>query len=105
MFYVNLSLLLTFALTVGTLWLGVNRANMSLQSNWPLLYYTLLLVLANWHPGVLEPKVVYVAVIAALLLRFEFMNRRFIAFVKTAEIACFGLIGWRLFVQLLRDVS
>lgn len=105
MLYVNLGLLLTFALTVGTLWLGVNRANMPLESNWPLLYYVLLLILANWRPGVLEPRVVYVAVIAALLLRFEFMNRRFVVVVKTAEIACFGLIGWRLVVQLLREVS
>lgn len=99
----NIGLVLTFALTVATLWLGVNRFSMPTESNWPLAYYALLVALANSLPGLLQPEILYVAVVAALMLRFEFMNRRLTNCIRLVEMACFTVIGWRLFSTLLTE--
>jgi|GEM_PF-1039538 len=101
----GLGLLLGFALVVATIWLGINRWNIKLDSNWPLIYYALLVVFANSYPNLLNPYVLYMSVVCGLFLRFEFLNERIIFFIRLIEIGCFVYIGYILGKTVLHWVS
>lgn len=101
----GIGVLLGFALAVATLWLGINRWSIKLDSNWPLIYYALLVLFSNAYPSLLNPYVLYLAVICGLFLRFEFLNERIIFFIRIIEIGCFLHIGYVLFRTLLGWVS
>lgn len=98
----NIALLATFGLTVSTAWLAFMRPRMGLDNSWPLFYYLATVVYLNSLELVLDPYVVYVAVICALLLRFEFMNERLVFLVRTLELAALAHIGWRLLTAMLK---
>ena len=98
----NIGLILIFALAVATLWLGVNRWRIRLESNWPLIYYGLLVAVSNYYPDLLFAPILYVAVVCGLLLRFEFLNALLVSVVRVVEMLCFAAIGWWLFAELLK---
>lgn len=93
----NLGLLLSFILALSTVWLAFTRFQIKPDNNWPLLYYFVLVGYLNAYDLVLNPQVVYLAVICALLLRFEFMNERLIFFVRILEVGALAHIGYCLF--------
>lgn len=97
----GIGLLLGFALAVATVWLGINRWSIKLDSNWPLVYYTLLVVYSGMYPEQLNPYVLYLAAVCGLFLRFEFMNERVCFFIRIVEVSCFVHIGYVLFRTLL----
>ena len=96
----NLDSLALVALLGATGWVCVSRWRWRLENNWPLAYYILLVVFANIHWGTVNPYVLYVAVISALFLRFEFLNERLVILVKIIETGCLISIGLR-FLKLL----
>lgn len=100
----NIEFLFTVGLLAGTVSLAASRLRMRLENNWPLLYYFAAVVFLNTYYLVLNPYVVYVAVICALLLRFEFMNERLVALVRLIEIGALVHIGWHLFTALWQDL-
>jgi hypothetical protein len=101
----GIGMLLGFALAVATLWLGINRWNIKLDSNWPLVYYALLVIFSNNFPNLLNPYVLYLAVVSGLFLRFEFLNDRIILFIRLIEIGCFIYIGYVLGTTVLSWVT
>lgn len=101
----NAGVVLVFVLAVATAWLGWRRFSMPAESNWPLVYYAALAALTHSLPGLLHLEVLYVAVAAALLLRFEIMNRAFSNCIRVVEALCFGLIGWRLALRVWTGFS
>ncbi|HEY3443821.1 MAG TPA: hypothetical protein VGK29_23900 [Paludibaculum sp.] len=98
----NIGLLLSFVLAVSTAWLALARFQTKPDNNWPLVYYFVLVGYLNAYDLVLNPNVVYVAVICALLLRFEFMNERVVFFVRLVEVATLINIGYSLIGVILR---
>lgn len=100
----NISFLFTVGLLAGTLWLAFTGLRMRLENNWPLVYYFGAVVYLNLHPLTLNPYVAYVAVICALLLRFEFLSERLVALVRIIEVIALVHIGWSLFNILWRDL-
>lgn len=72
------------------------------ESNWPLVYYALAVGHLQLFEGGLEPNLVFAAIVAAMLLRFEFMSGWFLKVVQIAEYAFLALIGYRLFDLLFR---
>lgn len=100
----NIEFLFTVGLLAGTVWLAASRLRMRLDSNWPLLYYAGAVVYLNTYHLVLNSYVVYVAVVCALMLRFEFMSERLIALVRLIEVAALAHAGWRLLLALWRDL-
>jgi hypothetical protein len=98
----NIGLLLTFILILGTVWLAIARFQTKPDTSWPLVYYFTLVVYLNTYDLVLNPNVVYVAVVCALLLRFEFMNSRIVFFVRIIEVGALVNIGYSLAVALLK---
>ena len=80
-----------FVATVGilamTLWLLVFRFIGRHESNWPLIYYTLVVYhLKIWESNSFFPNYVWAAVVVALFLRFEFMGRAFIRIFTFMEL-------------------
>ncbi|WP_321477652.1 hypothetical protein [uncultured Paludibaculum sp.] len=87
---------------MGATWIGINRFRMRLENTWPLLFYLGLVFYLNTYDRVLNPYVVYVAVVCALFVRFEFMNERVVFFVRFVEVAALVQIGYCLLMTLLK---
>lgn len=100
----NIGFLFTVGLLGATVWLAVTRLRLRLDNNWPLVYYFAAVVYLNTYPLTLNPYVAYVAVICALLLRFEFLSERLVALVRIIEIVALAHMGWTLFGILWREV-
>jgi hypothetical protein len=92
----NAGTIIDAALFAGSAYVGVSRFRGKLESNVPLFYYLALVAFGIANPLVINPYVLYVAVIAGLLLRFEFMNQKVISVVRLVESACLIFIGLRL---------
>ena len=80
----NMTTLLLGALTGWTIF---TRHRMPVESNnWPLFYLVALFAYHEKFDGVLDVSAVYAAIIAGLLLRFEFLSGwplKVITFVET----------------------
>jgi hypothetical protein len=100
----NIALLATFGLTVATVWLAVMRSRMRLDNSWPLFFYLGLVVYLNSVELVLNAYVVYVAVVSALLLRFEFMNERVVFLVRILELGALFHCAWRLISAMMKTI-
>ena len=87
--------LLTFVLLVGTFWVGFSRFTRGLESNWPLVYYLLVVAHLKAFEGGLNPYWVYIGVVSGLLLRFEFMGGIILKMVWAVELATSAYIVWR----------
>ena len=86
----NLSTLLLVAFAT---WVIFIRTKGHSESNIPLFYYGLIVyyIVAYGDYTSLPPMLVYVSLLLALLLRFEFMNGSFTKAVSVLE--CCGLAG------------
>src|SRR5690242_20138212 len=87
-FNVSTMLLVAFAC-----WIIYLRTRGSIQSNIPLVYYGVIVyyIVGYSEYTRLPPLLVYVSLILALVLRFEFMNGTFTKIVSVLE--CCGLAG------------
>ena len=79
-------------------WVLVNRFTGRLDRSWPLIVWALVVVIANAYEGSVYPISIYVGVICALFLRFEFMGGLFLKVIRVVEALAILLILWRLFV-------
>lgn len=83
----NLTTMLLFALTV---WVIHTRYRTRVDNNWPLFYYIALVAYSRKFDQVLEPSYIFVTVICALLLRFEFLAGwvlKTVQFIETLGLA------------------
>jgi hypothetical protein len=83
------------ALLGGTVWIGAARFSIRQESNWPLLYYLAVFVYLRTFEGSLNPYWVYVGVINALFLRFEFLGGKLESLLRVVEIVFLCYILWR----------
>ena len=72
-----------------------------LESNWPLGYYALVIIYWQVFPGGLDPYWVFVGLVSATLLRFEFLGGVILTLVRVLEFCFFGYIIWRALSLLL----
>jgi hypothetical protein len=73
------------------------------DSNLPLLFYFVVLVFTNMTDRVVNPLLLYIGLVFALLLRFEFMSSGFskvVAFVATSSM---GLIVFVFLAEVFGD--
>jgi hypothetical protein len=81
----NLTTLLLGALTV---WIIITRYRSRVEANnWPLFYLVALFAYSEKFDAVLNSTFVYVAIVAGLLLRFEFLSGWPLKLVMYAESA------------------
>ena len=84
----------TAMLVAGALFVVYMRLRNWFDTNVPLFYYGLMIVYTNALDGLLSPWVVYIGIVLALLLRFEFMNLRCTRAVKSIELVVLTVIVW-----------
>lgn len=84
-----------------TIWVGVSRFTSKLENNWPLFYYVFVVLYQKTFDGALDPYTVYVGVVSALFLRFEFMGGWFLKFVRSVELAVLCYVVYRCVVLIL----
>lgn len=87
--------LLTIILAGLTIWLGAVRARIRTENNWPLIYYLLLVLYQKRYPDNIAPLWVYVGVVNALFLRFEFIGGIFVKILRAIELVVLAYVVWR----------
>jgi hypothetical protein len=85
----------TCLLLMATVGLIVFRFTRRIDSNWPLVYYFLLVLYSKGFAGSLDPRWVYAAVVTALFLRFEFMGGWVTRFFRLLELVVLTYVLWR----------
>ncbi len=58
------------------------------DTNWPLFYYIGLFAYTKSFDMVIEPLVLYLAVVCGLLIRFEYLSGWILTFIKVVETLC-----------------
>lgn len=84
-----------------TAWFLIARPDLSPESNWPFLYYGILLLSNAYGEAFLHPAAVYAAGTCALIIRFEFLSMRLIKALVLAESACLAYVLWNCFQHLV----
>jgi len=85
-FNVSTALLIAFAL-----WVIYLRFKGNAETNIPLFYYGIIIYYVVAYET-MPPFVVYISVVLGLLLRFEFMNAKFVKLVSLLECGALGTI-------------
>ncbi len=101
----NLVLLASFCLAVCALWLVMARFRMKPDNSWPLPFYFVLVAYHNVYDLVMNSYVVYVAVVCALLMRFEFLNDRMLLIVRFIEMLALLHIAYSLISVILKAAA
>ena len=78
-----------------TIWLAWARFSMRSESNWPLFYYLAVVGYFKTFDGALNPYWVYVGVVNALFLRFEFLGGLAEKIPRFVEMVFLGYVLWR----------
>ncbi|MBL8228619.1 MAG: hypothetical protein JNL98_09080 [Bryobacterales bacterium] len=90
----------TLCLLVLTIWVTWTRHRTQLENNWPLFYYLLLGIYSKKFEESFDPTVIFLTIVMAFLLRFEFLGGRPLLVVKVLEsiglvyiaLRCIGLV-------------
>ena len=101
MYLLTLTNLFALVLMGLTVWLAVSRQTTRLGTNWPLLYYVFLVGFLKVFEGSLDPYMVFVGLVSALFLRFEFMGGWFLKFVRGVELFILAYVIYRCFALIL----
>ena len=91
-----ISTIVLIAMTFGVIYFRVTAQ--STESNWPLVYYVFAVLHLQLNPEGLSQSVVFSSILAAMLIRFEFMSGWFLKLIQIAEFIGLGLIAYSLFL-------
>lgn len=91
-----ISTIILLAMTFGVIYFRATAQ--STESNWPLVYYVFAVLHLQLNPEGLSQSVVFSSILAAMLIRFEFMSGWFLKIVQMAEFIGLGLIAYSLFL-------
>lgn len=90
-----LATVILFMMTIGLILFRYNSPKT--DSNWPLVYYTLAVLHFQMYEGGLNSQLLFSSVIAAMLLRFEFLAGWPLKVIHMAEYILLALIAYQLF--------
>ena len=80
------------ALVAVTVWMAAARSKLPNESNWPLVYWGLMFAYLRWSDDIMNPFVIYVGLIIALFVRFEFLAPGLIRVLNVLEWICWGYV-------------
>ncbi len=75
--------LVLIAITALMAWV---RPKMATESNWPLLYFIGLVLYQKMNEELLHPYPIFIGILCAGLIRFEFMSPRWVKYVRWIEL-------------------
>ena len=76
--------------------LAYMRPKLPTESNWPLLYFVGLVLYQKMYEDVLNPYPIFIGVLCAGMIRFEFMNLRFVKYFRWIELLMLVSVIWSL---------
>ena len=88
--------LFAFVLMAVTALLAYMRPKLPTESNWPLLYFVGLVLYQKMYEDVLNPYPIFIGVLCAGMIRFEFMNLRFVKYFRWIELLMLVSVIWSL---------
>ena len=91
----------TLFLLLATIVMAYKRFTLPGESNWPLVYYAILIAYWRSFTYSLDNYWVLMGVLCGLLLRFEFLSGPFQKVIRAIELVVFGYIVWRCFVLIM----
>ena len=94
-FPITLFNVVTLFLMAVTAFIAVKRFTFRVDSNWPLVYYVVLIAYWRGFPYTLENYWVLGGVLCALLLRFEFLGGAAVKLIRAVELAVFAYVMLR----------
>ena len=86
--------LFAIVVIIVTALLAFMRPRMQPESNWPLLYFIALVLYQKTNEELLNPYPVFIGVLCAGMIRFEFMNARFIKYFRWLELLMLVYVIW-----------
>ena len=85
------------ALMAVTMLLAYMRPKIAPESNWPLLYFIGLVLYQRMFEDILNPYPIFIGVVCAGMIRFEFMDLRFLKYFRWLELLMLIYVTWQLF--------
>jgi len=87
----------TFVILGFALWVIFTRIRNRPDNNWPIVFYPIIVVFALQLPGRIELNTLITGIVAALLLRFEFVGGFVANFVRLVDIVVMMAITYFLY--------
>jgi hypothetical protein len=101
-FPITLFNVLTLGLMAATVLIAVKRFTLRVDSNWPLVYYGLLIAYWRGFAYTLDNYWVLAGLLCGLLLRFEFLGGAVIKLIRAVEIAVFIYVAARCVMLIMQ---
>jgi hypothetical protein len=92
-FWISTAIMLL--MSFGVIYLRYSAA--STESNWPLVYYAFAVLHMQLYPEGLSQEILLPAILAAMLIRFEFMSGWFLKLIQIAEQIALLLLAYNFF--------
>ena len=92
---------LAIIMMVITTWIAAARWKLPSESNWPLLFFIGLVIYQKMYPEVVDSYPIFIGIVCAGMIRFEFMNSRFVNVIRWVELLMFLYVIWRLLTYVL----
>lgn len=94
-FHFTLFNVITLFMMAATVVMAIKRFQLRLDTNWPLLYYAILVAYARSFRYSLNDYWLFTGVACALVLRFEFLGGIFEKAIRAVELAVLAYVLWR----------
>ena len=88
----------TFVILGFALWVLVTRIRNRPDNNWPMVFYPVLATFTAQIPGRIDFEVLTLGMVAALLLRFEFVGGAFVHFVRVVDFGVLSALAYYLYL-------
>ena len=93
--------LFALCLLVDTAWMAWMRPKMAIENNWPLLYFIALVLYQKTNEELLHPYPIFLGILCAGLIRFEFMSPKWIRFVRWIELVSLSYVMIKLVAYIM----
>jgi hypothetical protein len=77
-----------------TVYMIVARFRMRRDWNGPLIYYLIAVIYHQSMPGRIPPPLLYTGVVAALLIRFEFLPKTLVKIIQAVDLGILGFLTY-----------
>jgi hypothetical protein len=86
-----------------TIWVMRARFSSPIDTSWPLMYYVFLVIFVRSNEGEFNNIWIFVGVVCALFLRYEFMAGTFMKIIRTGEFVVHLYVIVGCFLMLTRE--
>jgi hypothetical protein len=86
---------ITVIMMAATAWVIWARSHKPVENNWPLFYYLGIVIYLKTFERSFDPLIVYIGLVSALFLRFEFLGGFILKTVRMMDLMILAYYIWR----------